>query len=113
MDPQTKKEALRLFTYVLYAITGGDEARRNAFTANWVSQVSFEPQLVALSVENTSTSLGIIRETGRFAVNVFDATQGHLAERLGKGYVAHPDNLVGMTWDVGQEGCPTIRETLD
>jgi flavin reductase (DIM6/NTAB) family NADH-FMN oxidoreductase RutF len=112
MDPQAKKEALRLFTYGLYAITCGDEARRNAFTANWVSQVSFEPPLVALSVENTSTSLGIIRETGRFAVNVFDATQRDLAGRLGKGYVAHPDKLEGLTWDVGEEGCPTLRETL-
>jgi flavin reductase (DIM6/NTAB) family NADH-FMN oxidoreductase RutF len=112
MDPQAKKEALRLFTYGLYAITSGDETRRNAFTANWVSQISFEPPLVALSVENTSTSLGIIRETGRFAINIFDATQRELAGRLGKGYVAHPDKLDGLTWDMGEAGCPTLRETL-
>ena len=112
MDPQAKKEALRLFTYGLYAITSGDGARRNAFTANWVSQVSFEPPLIALSIENTSTSLGIIRETGRFAVNVFDATQRDLAGRLGKGYAAHPDKLEGLTWDVGAAGYPVLRETL-
>jgi flavin reductase (DIM6/NTAB) family NADH-FMN oxidoreductase RutF len=112
MDPQEKKEALRLFTYGLYAITCGDETLRNAFTANWVSQVSFEPPLIALSVENTSTSLPIIRATSRFAVNVFDATQRDLAGRLGKGYSAHPDKLEGLTWDVGEAGCPTLRETL-
>jgi flavin reductase (DIM6/NTAB) family NADH-FMN oxidoreductase RutF len=112
MDPQEKKEALRLFTYGLYAITCGDETLRNAFTANWVSQVSFEPPLIALSVENTSTSLPIIRATSRFAVNVFDATQRALAGRLGKGYSAHPDKLEGLTWDMGEAGCPTLRETL-
>jgi flavin reductase (DIM6/NTAB) family NADH-FMN oxidoreductase RutF len=112
MNPSEKKEALRLFTYGLYAVTCGDEARRNAFTANWVSQVSFEPPLIALSVENTSTSLDIIRATGRFAVNVFDATQRDLAGRLGKGYAAHPDKLEGLNWDVGDAGCLVLRETL-
>jgi flavin reductase (DIM6/NTAB) family NADH-FMN oxidoreductase RutF len=112
MDLQAKKEALRLFTYGLYAVTCGDEARRNAFTANWVSQVSFEPPLIALSVENTSASLGVIRATGRFAVNVFDATQRDLAGRLGKGYAAHPDKLEGLSWDVADEGCPVLRDTL-
>jgi flavin reductase (DIM6/NTAB) family NADH-FMN oxidoreductase RutF len=112
MDPQAKKEALRLFTYGLHAVTCGDEARRNAFTANWVSQVSFEPPLVALSVENTSTSLQIIRKSGRFAINVFDATQRDLAGRLGKGYATHPEKLEGLTWDVGEAGCPVLRDTL-
>ncbi|MGH2515900.1 MAG: flavin reductase, partial [Ktedonobacterales bacterium] len=53
MDEAVKKEALRLFTYGLYAITCGDATERNAFTANWLSQVSFDPPLVALSVDNT------------------------------------------------------------
>jgi flavin reductase (DIM6/NTAB) family NADH-FMN oxidoreductase RutF len=112
MDLQAKKEALRLFTYGLYAVTCGDETRRNAFTANWVSQVSFEPPLIALSVENTSTSLQLIRATGRYAVNVFDATQRDLAGRLGKAYATHPDKLDNLAWETSETGCPVLRETL-
>ena len=54
MDPKVKKQALRTFTYGLYAISCVEGETVNMFTANWLSQVSFEPPLVAVSVENAS-----------------------------------------------------------
>jgi flavin reductase (DIM6/NTAB) family NADH-FMN oxidoreductase RutF len=112
MDEAAKKEALRLFTYGLYAVSCGDERRRNAFTANWLSQVSFDPPLVVVSVENASVSLPIIRSTGRFAVNVYGAEQRDLAGKLGKSYQKHPDKLEGLRWDVGERGCPVLLNTI-
>jgi flavin reductase (DIM6/NTAB) family NADH-FMN oxidoreductase RutF len=120
MDEAAKKEALRLCTYGLYAITCGDDTtdktqaatQHNAFTANWLSQVSFEPPLVALSVENSSTSIAIIRRTKRFAVNVFAADQRALAGKLGKAYAKAPEKLEGLQWGVGEHGCPVLEETL-
>jgi flavin reductase (DIM6/NTAB) family NADH-FMN oxidoreductase RutF len=106
MDDAAKKEALRLFTYGLYAITTGDDAGSNAFTANWVSQVSFDPPLVVVSVENDSTSLPIIRRSGHFAVNVFTAEQRELAGRLGKPYARHPEKLDALELGRGEQGCP-------
>lgn len=110
MDEAAKKEALRLFTYGLYAITTGSEQHWNAFTANWLSQVSFDPPLVALSVENTSTSLPIIRQSGRFAVNVLTAEQRELAGRLGKPYARSPQKLEGLQVGKGESGCPVLLE---
>lgn len=112
MDDAAKKEALRLFTYGLYAVTCGDDEQRNAFTANWLSQVSFDPPLLALSVENDSVSLPIIRATKRFAVNVFGAEQRDLAGQLGKSYSKHPDKLEGLQWDVSENGCPIVLDAL-
>lgn len=111
MDEAAKKEALRLFTYGLYAITTGDEQHWNAFTANWLSQVSFDPPLVALSVENTSTSLPMIRQARRFAVNVFTAEQRELAGRLGKPYARSPQKLEGLQMETSETGCPVLLET--
>ena len=110
MDEAEKKEALRLFTYGLYAITTGSEQHWNAFTANWLSQVSFDPPLVALSVENTSTSLPIIRQSGRFAVNVYTAEQRELAGRLGKPYARSPQKLEDLQVGKGESGCPVLLE---
>jgi len=112
MDDTTKKEALRLFTYGLYAVTCGVGDERNAFTANWLSQVSFEPPLVALSVENASASLAIIRRAGRFVVNVFAADQRGLAGQLGKSLLKHPQKLDGLTFGQTEHGAPTLLETL-
>ena len=111
MDEAAKKEALRLFTYGLYAITTGDAQHWNAFTANWLSQVSFEPPLVALSVENTSTSLPIIRQSRRFAVNIYTAEQRELAGRLGKPYARSPQKLEGLQMGTSETGCPVLLET--
>lgn len=112
MDEAAKKEALRLFTYGLYAVTCGDERLRNAFTANWLSQVSFDPPLVVVSVENASVSLPIIRASRRFAVNVYGAEQRELAGQLGKSYSKHPDKTEGLHWDVSETGCPVLLDTL-
>ena len=112
MDEAAKKEALRLFTYGLYAITTGDEQQRNAFTANWVSQVSFDPPLVVLSIENDSVSLPIIRRTGLFAVNVYDSTHRDLAGLLGKSFSKHPGKVDSLAFDTGETGCPVLTEGL-
>lgn len=112
MDEAAKKEALRLFTYGLYAITTGDAQRWNAFTANWLSQVSFDPPLVALSVENTSTSLPMIRQARRFAVNVLTAEQRELAGRLGKPFARSPQKLEGLQMGTSETGCPVLLETV-
>lgn len=112
MNEAAKKEALRLFTYGLYAITVGDDEQRNAFTANWVTQVSFDPPLVALSVENDSVSLPIVRRTGLFAVNVYSSDQRDLAGLLGKSYSKHPDKLADLAFGVGETGCPVLLDCL-
>ena len=112
MEESAKKEALRLFTYGLYAITSGDEQQRNAFTANWVTQVSFDPPLVMLSIENDSISLPIIRRTGLFAVNVYSSDQRDLAGLLGKSLSKHPEKLVSRAFATGETGCPVLAECM-
>lgn len=112
MDDAIKKEALRLFTYGLYAVTTGTVDDVSAFTANWLSQVSFEPPLVAVSVQNDSHSLPIILRTGHFAVSVFDDTQRELAGRLGKTYAKSPDKAQGLTYLSGATGCPLLQDAL-
>ena len=112
MDDTVKKEALRLFTYGLYAVSVRAGERRNAFTANWLSQVSFDPPLVALSVDNTASSLELIRAARRFVVNVYGAEQRELSGRLGKTLSRSPDKLEGLALGETASGQPYLRETL-
>jgi flavin reductase (DIM6/NTAB) family NADH-FMN oxidoreductase RutF len=111
MDQAVKKEALRLFTYGLYAVTTGDvNGTWNAFTANWLSQVSFEPPLVMVSVENASVSLPLIRASRHFAVNVYSANQRELAGRLGKSLAKHAEKLDGLHVGAGEAGCVVLLD---
>lgn len=84
MDLGAKKTVLRQFTYGLYAVTATHDGERGVFTANWLSQISFEPPLVALSVELDSSTLPIIRASGRFTICPLEAGQRDLAGALGR-----------------------------
>ena len=106
MDEAAKKEALRLFTYGLYAVTTGTVAEMGIFTANWLSQVSFDPPLVVVSVQNDAYSLPLIERTGHFAVTVFSDEQRELSGRLGKPHHRAPDKAHDLQLAPGTTGCP-------
>lgn len=112
MEEAAKKEALRLFTYGLYAVSVSAHGQSNAFTANWLSQVSFDPPMVALSVDNTSVSLELIREARRFVVNVFAADQRQLAGQLGKSLSRSPDKLTALNLGSTPSGQPYLSDLL-
>lgn len=84
LDQHAKKVVLRSFTYGLYAVSASHKGERGIFTANWLSQVSFDPPLVALSVERQSSTLELIRSSGRFVVVPLQSDQAKLAGDLGR-----------------------------
>lgn len=112
MDTKTKKQALRTFTYGLYAISCADEGEVNIFTANWLTQISFEPPLLALSVENDSKSLPMIQRSRKFTVNVLHSGQRDLAGKLGKSAIYHPEKLADIAYALGANGCPLLTDEL-
>jgi flavin reductase (DIM6/NTAB) family NADH-FMN oxidoreductase RutF len=84
MDQQAKKTVLRAITYGLYAVSAEHDGERGIFTANWLSQASFEPPLVMVSVERDSSTLPLIRASGRFVVSPLFEGQKDLAGALGR-----------------------------
>ncbi len=49
----------------------GDE--RNAMTTSWITQLSMEPVLLGVGVENTAVTHRLITSGGSFSVNLWDA----------------------------------------
>ena len=112
MDPNLKKQVLRTFTYGLYAVSCANEGEVNIFTANWLTQVSFDPPMVAVSVENISKSLPMILRSRKFTVNVLRSGERELAGKLGKSALQHPDKLANITFHLGSNGCPILDNAL-
>jgi flavin reductase (DIM6/NTAB) family NADH-FMN oxidoreductase RutF len=84
LDPDARKRLLRSFTYGLFWVSAEHDGERGIFTANWVSQASFDPPLLMLSVEKDSSTLALIRDSGRFVIGPFRADQRELAGDLGR-----------------------------
>lgn len=112
MDPKVKKQVLRTFTYGLYALSSANEGEVNICTVNWLTQVSFEPPLLAVSIENDSKSLPMVLQSRKFTVNVLRSGDRELAGALGKSAVQHPDKLAGIGFDIGANGCPILHDGL-
>ncbi len=112
MDAAVKKQVLRQFTYGLFAITCSEGKEVNAFTANWLTQVSFDPPLLALSVENASKSLPMIQRSRKFAVNVLRTGQRALAGSLGKSALKYPEKLAGIAYETRGDGFIVLQEAL-
>lgn len=78
MDPAVRKTVLRMIPYGLYVLTvDGDEVA--AGTINWLSQMSFEPPLIALGVKQGTRSLANLGAGGQASISFLGAGQGELA----------------------------------
>lgn len=114
LDPQAKKTILRHVSYGLYAVTAAHDGDRGVFTANWLTQVSFEPPLLAVSVERDSSTLPLIRASGVFAVCPLAAGQRDLAGSLGRPRAKAGDKYetLGLHVHESASGAPVLADTL-
>ena len=113
MDAAAKKTVLRHFPYGLYAVTVSHGGEEHGMTANWVTQASFEPPMVVAAVENTSRTIGMIRDARHFAVNLLHEGQRELAGKLGRASEQAPQKLKGIrTKPAPVSGAPILADAL-
>lgn len=114
LDQEAKRKVLRDITYGLYAVTAAHAGERGVFTANWLSQASFDPPLIMVSVENDSSTLPLIRASGLFTICPFDASQKPLAAALGKPKVRAGDKFATLNLATIEtaSGIPALADSL-
>ena len=99
-------------TVGVYVIGVADAARRDGFTAAWVTQVSFDPLLLALSINPDHASYPLLHAGGGFTVNVLKRGQLELARRFGTQSGREHDKLAGLRWRPGSNGAPILDDAL-
>ena len=108
-DPAELFRRLTCGVYVIGAAHGG---RRDGFTAAWLVQVSFEPLLLALSVNPGNATYPLLSESGRFTVSVLAQGQEELARAFGTRSGRDQDKLAGVAWRAGEGGAPILTDAL-
>jgi flavin reductase (DIM6/NTAB) family NADH-FMN oxidoreductase RutF len=96
----------------VYVIGVAHEGKRNAFTAAWLTQVSFDPLLLALSVNPGHASFPLLVGGGGFAVSVLATDQLPLARHFGTQSGREVDKLAAVTWRPGRTGVPILSEAV-
>jgi flavin reductase (DIM6/NTAB) family NADH-FMN oxidoreductase RutF len=96
----------------VYVVGVAEGERRNAFTAAWLIQVSFDPLLLALSVNPGHASYPLLVGGGGFVVNVLSRDQLDLARHFGTRSARETDKLAGISWRPGRTGAPILPDTV-
>jgi len=97
-------------TQGVYVVGVAHGHERNAFTAAWVMQVSYDPLLLALSINPEHFSYILLKEGRSFSVNVLKKGQLDLADRYGRS--ARAGKLALTEWTTDRIGLPLLREAL-
>ena len=125
IDPVEK--AMLALSYGVHVIgSRAADGTMNLMIADWVMQVSFEPRLLAVAIENDARTLRFIRETGSFTVNLLHEKDGHriarkvvmpsegskVRGRSEEAPAAVTDKLAGLDYSLGFGDCAILNDSL-
>jgi flavin reductase (DIM6/NTAB) family NADH-FMN oxidoreductase RutF len=79
MDQRSFRDTVGAFPTGVTIVTAGGPAGPAGLTTNAFTSLSLEPSLILVCFDNGSRTLPVVREAGRFAVNILRAGQEDLA----------------------------------
>jgi flavin reductase (DIM6/NTAB) family NADH-FMN oxidoreductase RutF len=106
----TPLELFRRLTNGLYVVGVAHGEQRDAFTAAWITQVSFDPLLLALSINPAHASYPILQAAGVFGVSILRRGQLDLARHFGTQSGRTVDKLAGQRWQAALGGAPVLLD---
>jgi flavin reductase (DIM6/NTAB) family NADH-FMN oxidoreductase RutF len=95
---------------VLVGSASGDEW--NGMTASWVTQLSMEPVLVGVGIDNKSLTHRLIGEGGSFSVNLWSADDTRTFVKFSKPAEREGNTLNGRPVRTATTGAPVFDEAV-
>ena len=88
----------------------GDE--RNGMTASWITQLSMEPVLIGVGVDNTAVTHRLISEGGSFTVNLWNSEDTRVFVKFSKPATYADGTLNGRAVREATTGAPVFEEAI-
>ena len=96
----------------VYIITVRTKEKINGMTAAWVSQVSFQPLLLMVSIGPARYTHNLIKESGYFAINTLDEDMQNYAAAFGFKSGRKADKFQGVSYSDAPNGSPILDGAL-
>jgi 3-hydroxy-9,10-secoandrosta-1,3,5(10)-triene-9,17-dione monooxygenase reductase component len=109
-DASRFRDVIGHFATGVAIVTATGDDGPAGLTTNAVSSLSLDPVLVMVAFDNGSRTLPIVRESGRFAVNILRAGQEDLAQVFASKRVAR-EKFDAVTHNVSH-GVPVLDDAL-
>jgi flavin reductase (DIM6/NTAB) family NADH-FMN oxidoreductase RutF len=88
----------------------GDE--RNAMTTSWITQLSMEPVLIGVGVDNSAVTHRLISDGGSFTVNLWNADDTRVFVKFSKPAADDGEHLNGRAVRSATTGAPVFDEAI-
>ena len=85
---------------------------RNGMTTSWITQLSMEPVLIGVGIDNSAVTHRLIREGGSFTVNLWDSEETRPFVKFSKPAEKDGMALNGRSIREGVTGAPVFTEAV-
>jgi flavin reductase (DIM6/NTAB) family NADH-FMN oxidoreductase RutF len=85
---------------------------RNAMTASWITQLSMEPVLIGVAIDNDAITCRLIADGRSFTVNLWDASDTRVFVKFSKPALDEDGTLNGRAVRAATTGAPVFDEAV-
>lgn len=104
-EPRHLRDAFGCFATGVTVVTGrASDGSRTGLTANSFTSVSLDPPLLLFCPANGASALPLLRESGRFAINILDLDGQPVADRFSRKNI---DRFAEHDW-IDWDGLPVL-----
>lgn len=102
-------------TYIpqgIFIVTSRDGDKINGMTAAWVSQVSFKPTLLSVSIAPQRYTYELISNSKYFCINVLSKEHIDLAKHFGFKTGRQVNKFETVAYKFAANGCPVLEDAI-
>jgi flavin reductase (DIM6/NTAB) family NADH-FMN oxidoreductase RutF len=112
VDSETVNKATWKIPNALALIGSASGDEWNGMTASWVTQLSMEPVLVGVGVDNSAVTHRLISSSGAFSVNLWPSDDTRVFVKFSKPATKENGTLNGRPVHLGVSGAPVFDEAI-
>ena len=96
----------------VYVVTSAYRRKLAGCTAVWITRVSFEPPMIAVSLAPTRQTMQIIEQSKRLCVNVLGESGTELARQFGFRSGVSTNKFEGLAYSISEHGSPILAAAV-
>lgn len=112
MDPDLINNVTFKIPNALALIGSASGEEWNGMTASWISQLSMEPVIIGVGIDNKAVTHRLIKDGGSFTVNLWDSEDTKPFVKFSKPAERDDNTLNGRPVRTATTGAPVFEEAI-
>ncbi|MBW3666530.1 MAG: flavin reductase family protein [Actinobacteria bacterium] len=112
MDDELINKITFMIPNALALIGSASGEEWNGMTASWITQLSMEPVLIGVGVDNNAVTHRLISEGGSFTVNLWDSEDTRVFVKFSKPAERDGNTLNGRPVKIATTGAPVFEDAI-